>query len=105
MAKPMKSSEVPVTVKMLYSVRDEMNSKFLSLEHKLNSHDKRFDAIDAKFSSLDERVKSSEQRLMAEIHKMVLIGEEQRNQNRMVMDLLTNLFERQDRVEKLLTNN
>lgn len=73
---------------MLYGVRDELNSKFLA-------HDKRFDQLEAKIDSNHER-------LMAEIHRVVFLVEEQKNQNRFVMDGLTNLFERQARIEKLV---
>ncbi len=138
MTKTNKISEVPMTQKILFGVRDEINSKFLSLDHKVTSynkrfdsieytlkaHDKRFDSIeytlkahekrfdsidlklkahDRRFDQLDSKIDSNQERLMSEIHRIGVLVEEQNNRNRIVMDGLTNLFERQDRVEKLVT--
>lgn len=76
-AKTVKSTEVPVTQKMLYLVRDELKTDIKSLEFKM----------DSKF----EKVSS-------EIHQLKILIEEQNARNIFV----TSLFHRQDRVEKRL---
>lgn len=75
---PKNASDVPATQSMLYIVRDELNSKFLSLEYK--------------FMALEHRV-------VSEVHKIALLIEEQNVKNNIVLDGLTNLFARQERIE------
>jgi hypothetical protein len=103
---PGRSSDVPATQKMLYLVRDElksdiqslqygMGSKFKSMESRFQAMDSKFQAMDSKFQAVDAKFES----LMAQIHSVKLLVEEQNARNAIVLDGLTNLFARQDRVE------
>ncbi len=62
----MKSSEVPVTQGMLYTVRDDLMSRLNSHENMHRSHEARFDSIDARFDALEDR-------LIAEIRRVGVI--------------------------------
>ncbi len=86
---PSRAEDVPVTQKMLYLVRDELksdiratNSNLESLEHKM---DARFD------------------KMTSEIHRLAILVEEQNAKNNIVLDGLSSLFHRQDRVENQVT--
>lgn len=116
---PERAQDVPVTQKMLYLVRDELKADIKSLEHKINARfegqnskfksiDSRFESIDARFESIDARFESIDsklEKLTAEFHSMKLLIEEQNAKNNIVLDGLTSLFHRQDRVEKLVSGN
>lgn len=74
-----KSEDQPATRKALYLVRDELKSDIRSLEHKM----------DAGFA-----------RLGAEMSRMHLLLEEQRSDNRVVLEGLQGLWQRQARIEQ-----
>lgn len=100
----MKAKDVPVTQKMLFGVRDELIERNNSLRDILTS---KTSSLEGKFSSLDSKISSVESRLSAAIHetkaevyRLAVLVEEQNAQNRIVLDGLTGLFGRQDRVEK-----
>jgi predicted nucleic acid-binding Zn-ribbon protein len=84
-APPARSKDIPATLGMLHLVRDELRSDIRALEHKTNA-------------GLNE-VKSAIDKMSSSIHQMQLLAEEQRAENRIVMDGLTNLFSRQERIE------
>ena len=50
--KPLKSSEVPVTQKMLYGVRDELKSDIASVHLEMKSG---FKMVDARFHKMEAR--------------------------------------------------
>lgn len=75
---PRKNSEMPVTQPMLYEVRNELREQILSTEKKL----------DSKIHSLE-----------AKVHNIQVLIEEQNARNSVVLDGLSNLFERQERIE------
>jgi hypothetical protein len=75
---PSRAANVPVTQKMLYAVRDELNSSI---------------------SALDAKVDSRFHQLTAQIHQMKILVEEQNSKNNIVLDGLTNLFERHTRLD------
>jgi hypothetical protein len=89
---PQKATDVPVTQAMLYSVRDGLESKFMSLEH-------RFVGLEHRVVSLEHFVRSESKNTQAQIHKIALLVEEQNAKNNIVLDGLTNLFARQERIE------
>ena len=86
----LKSHEIPATQAMLYAVRDELISRS-------NSHETRFDSVDARFQSLEHK-------LIAEIRRIGVLVEEQRSQNIYVLDGITNLSDRLEKVEKRITH-
>ncbi len=99
---PERAKDVPVTQKMLYLVRDELKSDVKSLEHKMNA---RFSSQDSKFNSIEARFESIEakmEKISSDIHSIKILVEEQNAKNNIVLDGLTSLFYRQDRIEKLV---
>lgn len=78
---PKYTNDVPVTAKRLFGVRSELVSKFNSLEHR--------------FEAFSQDVKG-------EVHRIALLVEDQNARNAIVMDGLTSLFERQERIETRL---
>lgn len=85
---PVRSKDVPATLGMLHIVRDELKSEMT----------KGFLGVDGKLAEL----KSDMARMSSSMHQMLLLAEEQRAENRIVMDGLTSLFSRQERVEASL---
>ena len=95
---PRIASDAFVTQKRLYSVRDELTSHA----------DKKFHEVKSEFHG----VKSEIHELKAEVatlnkfvHRMGLLVEEQNNRNKIVLDGLTQLFEKQERLEKKVESN
>lgn len=90
-----------------------LNLRMDSLDSKLGSLDLRMDSLDSKLSSLDSRIDSLDSKLdcrfdkmmaeihglKSEIHRIALISEEQNAKNNIVLDGLTSLFARQERIE------
>ncbi len=127
---PRKASDVFVTQKMLFQVRDELKAQTASSEQKLLSavyeirsenqgfkaefesiraeiHDIRSEMHDIRAEIHELRsdihgVKSEVQALRADVHRIALLVEEQNNRNKIVLDGLTQLFERQGRIEEEL---
>jgi hypothetical protein len=90
---PERSGDVLVTQRMLYAVRDE-------LKHEIKAVDAKIDGLEArqnvKFAKLEEKI----EKMSAESSRILALTEEQNARNIVVIDALTSLFHRQDRVEK-----
>lgn len=96
---PTKTEDFPVTLGMLYGVRDDLRSHISGVEHSLK----------AEMGSLKQEVRSDFHLLRAEIksmdsriHQMHILAEEQNQRNKLVMDQMISLFNRQDRCETRL---
>lgn len=89
---PSRAANVPVTQKMLYAVRDDLDSSFKTLKASVRT-------VDAKIEVVDAKVDAHFHQLSGQIHQMKILVEEQNAKNNIVLDGLTNLFERQERVE------
>ena len=91
---------VPVTRKMLYLVRDELKYDSGSLEKKMDAGfkevDARFKEIDARFDRVDSELAS----IRSEVTRIAILVEDQNAKNNIVLEGLSSLFHRQDRVEK-----
>lgn len=98
--KPIRSADVPVTVQMLYGVRDQLIKRIDSRFHSLKSeiHEVKSEIHGVK-SEIHE-IKSDVSGLREEVHRLALLMEEQNARNAIVLDGLTGLFDRQDRLEK-----
>lgn len=123
---PLRSGDVPVTQRMLFGVRDQLSADIRQLDAKLcganSSMEARLDGrissletrLDARISSLetrvDGRISSLEAKLegkidsrfhelSSQIHQIKILVEEQNARNIIVMDGLTSLYDRQDRLE------
>lgn len=114
---PERAENVAVTQKMLYGVRDElksdinaMQSRFDGIDSKFESMESRFDGIDSRFVSMESRIDGKIQttfhqlteqihQLHSQVHRIGILVEEQNAKNNIVLDGLTSLFERQERLE------
>ncbi|MBX3021118.1 MAG: hypothetical protein KF799_05520 [Bdellovibrionales bacterium] len=88
-----------------------IDARFDGIDARLDGIDKRFDALEtnleARFSNLeasweaklDAKLESKLSPIVSEIHRLALLIEEQNARNKIVLDGLTGLFARQDRVE------
>lgn len=124
---PTKTKDLPVTHEMLFAVRDELkelikveskknDARFKDIDAKFDHIDARFDNIDAKFKNVDAKFKSIDAQFknidarfdrvdsnIAEIksmfHQSMLRFEEQRSENKVVLEALQGLAHRQNRLE------
>jgi chromosome segregation ATPase len=138
---PEKSADVPVTQRMLFEVRDQLDARIKSEIHGVTSvihgHEARFGSImseihgvtsvihghEARFGSIMSEIhgvksevhglrseihevksaihghEAKFEAIRSEIHRLALLVEEQNSRNRIVLDGLTSLFGRQERVE------
>lgn len=81
-----KNQDQPATRKMLSLVRDELKSEIRALDLKIES---RFKAVDSRFEEMKtESVRTN------------ILLEEQHSNNRIVLEGLQALWQRQDRIEK-----
>ena len=103
---PLDIGDVPVNSRMLDESRNELIHKIESaklelksdiheLDSKILSLDSKISNLDSKISSVDSKVES----LTSIVHKLSLTIEEQNARNKVVLDGLTGLFSRQDRIE------
>lgn len=95
-----KSEDQPATRKMLGLVRKEvlqkMDSGFNRMEARFTDIDARFKEQDAKFIAIDARFN----KLDASFSRMEFLLEEQNANNRIVLEGLQALWQRQDRLEE-----
>jgi chromosome segregation ATPase len=110
---PEKERDLPATRGMLDDVRHELKADIRSLENKMEARfsdmDARFSTIDARFSTIDARFSTVDSRLSrmeskidsieSTVARMSVLYEEQRSDNRIVLDAIKGLAERQDRVD------
>ncbi len=82
---PSRAADVPVNQEMLFIVRDQLSSQIKQLSSQIK-------VVEHGFGQDFHELKS-------EMHRVALLVEEQNARNRIVLDGLTSLFERQDRVE------
>lgn len=75
----------PASTGLVKEVRNELRAQTRALEHRLNS---RLESIEA-----------NTQETLASVHRIQVIVEEQRGENRIVLDGLKTLADRQDRLE------
>jgi hypothetical protein len=112
--KTAKRNSVPVTAQMLHELQDEtkngfkkFDARFKRVDARLRQVDARFDKVDARFDSMDARFDNMDAKfdelkheIKADIHRLGLLIEEQNARNVFVLDGLTSLFNRQDRIEQ-----
>jgi chromosome segregation ATPase len=78
---------------------DSLDLKVASLDLKVDSLDHKIDSLDHKIDSLDHKLESKFEKIQSDIHQMKVLFEEQNHRNSIVLDGLSNLFERQERIE------
>ena len=100
---------------MLDAVRDELRDEIRSAVHGLKAEFKRdryelkadHQSLKADFNKMEVRMERVEQmlaKMSAETHRQLAIAEEQNARNKVVMDGLTSLFGRQERIETKTDN-
>lgn len=111
---PRAAGDAFVNQKMLYKVRDELiaytDVKFHEVKAEIHAvkaeiHELRAEihAVKAELQEIKTEIhelKSQFSQLEKTMHKVALLVEEQNNRNKIVLDGLAQLFERQERVEK-----
>lgn len=111
---------VPASVKLVKTVRSELRadirsvqselkavesrleSKIFALDSKISKLDSKISTFDSKISTLDSKVSTLDSKIektIANTHRIQVLMEEQRSENRIVLDGLKNMMERQDRLE------
>lgn len=88
-----KAEAQPATRKMLSLVRDELRSEIRGLEQKMDS---RFEHLESRFTQIE----SCFTQMDARGARMELLLEEQNANNRIVLEGLQALWQRQERLEK-----
>ena len=118
---PRKSPDIPVTAAMLNearyelkaeitSFRLEVNARFKQVDARFERVDARFEQIDARFEQIDARfeqveasilsLKSEVAKVLAAVHRVGLLVEEQNARNKYALDGYASLSERMDEWEK-----
>lgn len=109
----LRSRDLPATQGMLHLVRTELKADiqelraetqagFRQIDARFSQVDGKFSQIDARFSQVDarfEQVLSEVARVGSEVARIGLLVEEQRSDNRIVLEGLQALWQRQERVE------
>jgi chromosome segregation ATPase len=108
-----RDADLPASQGMLYLVRTELkaemragfkevDARFKEVDARFNQVDARFNQIDARFDQMDarfDRLEAQMSQMISEVSRIAVNVEEQNARNRVVMDGLANLWQRQDRVE------
>ncbi len=95
------SDDQPASRKLLWAVRDELNTKMDGIESRLESKlDYGFQKIDLRFQEVNDRVKEQGAYFGLKIQEMKVLFEEQNSNNRIVLEGIQALWQRQDRIEK-----
>ena len=112
-----RAKDVPATQGMLHLVRSELKADVRGLRSEMNSRfdqvDARFDQIDSRFSQMDSKFSQMESKFNSKFNQMdskfeqvlsavARVGtlvEEQNSRNSVVLEGLTGLWQRQDRLE------
>ena len=100
------SKDLPATQGMLQLVRTELKADIRSLSSEMKAGfsqiDSRFSQIDSRFSQVDSKfnlMDSKFERVIADVARIGVLVEEQNANNRIVLEGLTGLWQRQERVE------
>src|SRR5581483_4655117 len=95
-----KVDQVDKKIDQLDKKIDQMGKKFDQVDKRLDEVDKRFDEVNKKFVWLRDEFKAEFEKLYSMIARIELLAEHQRNENKVVLDGLNGLYQRQDRVEQ-----
>lgn len=89
---------------------NEVDARFNRVDARFADIDARFDKVDARFAEVDARfdkvdgrfndMDSNFQLLRADVHRTMVLMEEQRAENRIVLDGLKVVIDRQERIEQ-----
>mgnify|MGYP003394285061 CR=1 FL=1 len=114
----------PASVGLVKEVRDELRAEIRAAEHRMNSKflglssqfkgvtsdvkglESKFVGLESRFDGLESRFEKMESKMdgvIATSHRTQVLMEEQRGENRIVLDALKTMIDRQDRVEADVT--
>ena len=96
---PTQSKDLPATHGMLHLVRSEVKSDIRELRSEMNAQ---FRKVDARFNQVDARIEEltgAIHRLEGTVSRIGILVEEQNSRNQVVLEGLTGLYQRQDRLE------
>lgn len=83
----------PASVGLVKEVRDELRAEIRGVEHGLKSQ---IAGMDSKFEDLSSKFET----VITSVHRTQVLMEEQRGENRIVLDGLKTVLERQNRCKK-----
>ncbi len=85
-------TDLPATIGLVKEVRNELRSEIRRLDSKIGS-------LDSKIDSVESTLSGKIQEVLVAVHRTQALMEEQRGENRIVLDGLKNLMDRQDHLE------
>ena len=109
--KKLRHKDVPATVGLVLQVSKELMSETRGIRHEVSSfREKMCGEIDSvrgeissvrgEIGSLHHDMKAMESKMFSSVHGIRVLMEEQRAENKVVLDGLKNIIERQDRMEE-----
>ena len=105
--KRLSHGDVPASVRLVKEVRDELRSEIQSVKHELKGEIQHLRGelkgeiqhLRGELKGEIHEVKSDLQKVLVAVHGTQVLVEEQRSENRIVLDGIKMVMERQDRVE------
>lgn len=115
-----KSDDLPASRSMLKLVRNELKSDIKAVDRKVDALDAKVDAMDARFKAIDARFDAMDakfdaletkfdtrfnhfsDRIDSRLSRMELLIEEQRSDNRIVLEAIVGMNQRLTRVEEIV---
>lgn len=93
-------SELPVTRAMLLGVRDELRARIDATNARIDEVSARIDATNARIDGTNARIDTLRSELMAEIHRVGTLVEDQETRNRAVYEVVMGHNARFERLER-----
>jgi chromosome segregation ATPase len=97
---PARSADIPVTKAMLDEAREELKHQITSVKLELNA---KIEALDAKIGTVDSKIGTMDSKIeivLAAVHRVGLLVEEQNARNKFVLDGYTSLNDRLEKLER-----
>ena len=104
-AKQLTHDNVPATVGLVKEVRKELRADIQVLRHEMGSFRHEMGSFRHELGSSRQEVYAKFEQVMVVVHRTQVLMEEQRGENRIVLDGLKTVLERQDRVESVLSRH
>ena len=98
--KKLTHDSVPASVGLVKMVREELCARFDKVDARFVGVDARFASMDARFDGMDAKFTGMFNEVLVSVHRTQVLMEEQRSENRIVLDGIKNVLERMDRVEE-----
>ena len=92
----MTHNDVPATVGLVKEVRKELRADIREVKEELKAD---IEELKGEIRRTEHKLSAEIQAVLSTVHRSQVLMEEQRSDNRLVLDGLKNVTERQDRVE------